>query len=156
MRGSQGMQVPAGQGGGEGLCVAVCMRCLMECGADCKIGEQAGQAIGKALESNSTLQSLDLSSELGVGVGRAGACMIRGMEGGRAHAWSRQGHVCAHARTGGRMVYMWVFVDVHCAMDYGRGQGNQCRQWGRSAQGMQVSAGQGGGRGCGWLCACHA
>ena len=61
------MQVPAGQGGGEGLCVAVCMRCLMECGAECEIGEQGGQAIGKALESNSTLLSLDLGGELGVG-----------------------------------------------------------------------------------------
>ena len=82
------------------------MRCLMECGADSKIGRQAGQAIGKALESNSTLQSLDLACELGVGVGQGRGMHLRGMAGGRTHAWSRQGHVCAHARTGGRMVYM--------------------------------------------------
>ena len=108
-----------GRVGGQGLCVAVCMRCLMECGAGCNIREQGGQAIGKALETNSTLQSLNLTGELEVGVGRARACMIRGMEGGRAHAWSRQGHVCAHARTGRRMVDIWVLGDVHCAMGCG-------------------------------------
>ena len=73
-------------GWGQGLCVAVCMRCLMERGADCKIGKQAGQAIGKALESNSTLQSLDLSGELGVGVGQGRGMHLRGMAGGRTHA----------------------------------------------------------------------
>ena len=73
-------------GGREGLCVAVCMRCLMECGAVCNIGQQGGHAIGKALKSNSTLQSLDLACELGVGVGQGRGMHLRGMAGGRTHA----------------------------------------------------------------------
>ena len=142
----------------------VCMRCLMECGAGCEIGEQAGQAIGKALETNSTLQSLDLKCELEVGVGRARACMIRGMEGGRAHAWSRQGHVCARENRG-RMVHVGVGGDVQCVMGCGGVVGvriGSADDWGIGWQtiegrsvGMQVPAGQGGVREA--VCGCvHA
>ena len=109
--------------------MAVCMRCLMECGADCEIREQGGQAIGKALETNSTLQSLDLKCELRVGVGQGRGMRLRGMEQRLSTCMEQAGpcDVCAYARTGGRMVHMWVLGDVQCMMGSGVGQRKQCR-----------------------------
>jgi hypothetical protein len=106
--GKDGQRVQAGQ--------AACMPCLIERGAGCDLGLLGGQAIGKALETNSTLQSLNLQRELGVGLGLGRGMHLRGMAGGRAHAWRRPGRVCAHARTGGWLVYMWVLGDVQYAM----------------------------------------
>ena len=111
-----------GRVGAGWLCVAVNMRCLMECGADCDIGEQAGQAIGKALESNSMLQSLDLGGELGVGLARAGACILGGWTG--PSTWMEQPGPCVCARENeGRMVHVGVEGDVECAMGCEEGRG---------------------------------
>ena len=110
--------------------MAVCMWCVMECGVECGVGDQAGQAFGKALESNSTLQSLDLNGELGGVVGQGRGMHLRGMEMGPTTCMEQAGPcgcTCKNAWQDG--IHMWVLGDVQCAMGYERGQGKHCTPW---------------------------
>ena len=128
-----------GRVGAGKLCVAVCMRCLMERGAGCYIGEQAGQTIGKALESNSTLQRLNLFRELGVG-GWPGQGHASQGGGGWAEFMHGAGRaMCVHMReqwAGWNTCGCWET----CSVRWGGGGG---------ADGMGVS-------GIAGLCACDA